>query len=86
MKDYDLGQIQSSSASGIDALFEREPQLVTAKMPKKVRVASLAASSGSTASARTRSSTRVTVTCGPSRRRAMASSTSSASSTTTVRH
>lgn len=41
MKDYDLGQIQSSAACGIDALFEQEPQLVTAKMPKKVRVASL---------------------------------------------
>jgi hypothetical protein len=41
MKDYDLGQIQTSGSSGIDALFEREPQLVTAQMPKKVRVASL---------------------------------------------
>jgi hypothetical protein len=41
MKDYDLGQIQSSAACGIDALFEREPQLISANMPKKVRVASL---------------------------------------------
>ncbi len=41
MGDYDLGQIQTSGASGLDALFEREPQLVTANKPKKMRVASL---------------------------------------------
>lgn len=41
MADYDLGQIQSSAASGIDALFEREPQLVAAAKPKRMRVASL---------------------------------------------
>jgi hypothetical protein len=41
MIDYDLGQIQSSGASGIDALFEREPQLVAASGPKRIRVASL---------------------------------------------
>jgi hypothetical protein len=40
-RDYDLGQFQPSAASGIDALFEREPQLVTAAKPKKMRVASL---------------------------------------------
>jgi hypothetical protein len=40
MRDYDLGQIQSSGASGIDALFEREPQLVR-PASKKMRVASL---------------------------------------------
>lgn len=41
MRDYDLGQIQSSAASGIDALFEREPELVRAPAPKRMRVASL---------------------------------------------
>lgn len=41
IRDYDLGQIQGSGASGIDALFEREPQLITAAKPKKMRVASL---------------------------------------------
>lgn len=41
MADYDLGQIQSSGATGIDALFEREPQLVASNRPKKIRVASL---------------------------------------------
>jgi hypothetical protein len=40
--DYDLGKIESSGATGIDALFEREPQLVAASSrPKRVRVASL---------------------------------------------
>jgi len=41
MANYDLGQIQSSAASGIDALFEREPQLVAPLKPKRMRVASL---------------------------------------------
>ena len=41
MADFDLGQMQVSGASGIDALFEREPQLVTASKPKRIRVASL---------------------------------------------
>jgi hypothetical protein len=41
MRDYDLGQIQSSGASGIDALFEREPQLVRPLPAKRMRVASL---------------------------------------------
>jgi hypothetical protein len=41
MADFDLGQIQISGASGIDALFEREPQMITAARPKRVRVASL---------------------------------------------
>jgi hypothetical protein len=45
MIDYDLGQIQSSGASGIDALFEREPQLVATHRPK-IRVASLSQLSG----------------------------------------
>jgi hypothetical protein len=45
MIDYDLGQIQSSGASGIDALFEREPQLVATNRPK-IRVASLSQLSG----------------------------------------
>ena len=39
--DFDLGQMQVSGSSGIDALFEREPQLVTASVPKRIRVASL---------------------------------------------
>ena len=39
--DFDLGQMQVSGSSGIDALFEREPQLVTAAVPKRIRVASL---------------------------------------------
>ena len=41
MADYDLGQIQSSASCGIDALFEREPQLVAPTKPKRMRVASL---------------------------------------------
>ncbi len=45
MADYDLGQIETSGASGLDALFEREPQLVTASA-KKIRVASLNQLSG----------------------------------------
>jgi hypothetical protein len=46
MVDYDLGQIQSSGASGLDALFEREPQLVASNQPKRIRVASLQQLSG----------------------------------------
>ena len=41
MADFDLGQIQTSGASGIDALFEREPQMIMAARPKRMRVASL---------------------------------------------
>jgi hypothetical protein len=46
MADFDLGQIQTSGASGIDALFEREPQMITAARPKRMRVASLQQLSG----------------------------------------
>jgi hypothetical protein len=38
MSDFDLGSIEVSSATGIDALFKREPQLVRAS---QVRVASV---------------------------------------------
>lgn len=37
--DFDLSQFQTTAASGLDALFEREPQLVTPT--KRIRVASI---------------------------------------------
>lgn len=38
-KKFDLGQIQVTGATGIDALLAREPQMVTPK--SRVRVASI---------------------------------------------
>ncbi len=38
MPDFDLGQMQVSGSSGLDALFKREPQLVR---PTRRKVASL---------------------------------------------
>ncbi len=46
MSDFDLGDIQGSGASGLDALFEREPQLVRPMKTGRVRVASLQQISG----------------------------------------
>jgi hypothetical protein len=40
MADFDLGSIQTAGSSGIDALFEREPQIVRPKTAR-VRVASV---------------------------------------------
>lgn len=41
MSDFDLSQIEPSGASGIDALFKREAQLVTPPPSMRRRVASL---------------------------------------------
>lgn len=42
MRDFDLGQIQVTGSSGLDALFEQEPELVQTKTAaRKMRVASL---------------------------------------------
>lgn len=40
MSDFDLGQMEMSGASGFDALFEREPNMITPPKTAKVRVAS----------------------------------------------
>lgn len=49
MSDFDLGNMQMSGASGLDALFEREPQMVTPpKTAAKIRVASCAQLKGFT--------------------------------------
>ena len=45
MNDFDLGDIQISGQSGIDALFEREPEMIQAKSGRK-KVASLGDLSG----------------------------------------
>lgn len=36
MSSFDLGQIQGSGASGLDALFETSPQLVTPVRRRKI--------------------------------------------------
>lgn len=41
MRDFDLGQIQVTASSGLDALFEQEPQLVRPTRSMRRRVASL---------------------------------------------
>lgn len=41
MRDFDLGQIQVTASSGLDALFEQEPQLVRPFKTMRRRVASL---------------------------------------------
>ena len=48
MSDFKMDQFESASASGMDALFEAEPQIVSpvgtakeASVPKRTRVASL---------------------------------------------
>ncbi len=41
MRDFDLGQIQVTASSGLDALFEQEPQLVRPTRSLRRRVASL---------------------------------------------
>jgi len=48
MSDFNLGDMQMSGASGLDALFEREPQMVTPQKTAKVRVASCAQLKGFT--------------------------------------
>jgi hypothetical protein len=40
MREFDLGQMEMSGAAGLDALFEREPHMVTPSKTAKVRVAS----------------------------------------------
>lgn len=41
MSDFDLGSMDMGGASGMDALFEREPGMVTPqKVASKIRVAS----------------------------------------------
>ena len=41
MSDFDLGKMEMSGASGMDALFEREPSMVTPLKTAKIRVASV---------------------------------------------
>lgn len=41
MADFDLKDIQTAGSSGLDALFEREPSIVTAAKTPRIRVASL---------------------------------------------
>ena len=41
MSDFDLSDIQVSGASGIDALLEREPEMVLANKSSRRKVASL---------------------------------------------
>jgi len=41
MSDFDLGKMEMSGASGMDALFEREPSMVTPLKVAKIRVASV---------------------------------------------
>ncbi len=41
MRNFDLGQIQVSASSGLDALFEQEPKLVRPVKTMRRRVASL---------------------------------------------
>lgn len=41
MKDFDFSQFEPSAATGIDALFQREAQLVTPPKTMRRRVASL---------------------------------------------
>jgi hypothetical protein len=36
MKDFDFGEFETSGASGIDALFQREAQLVTPTVRRRV--------------------------------------------------
>lgn len=49
MRDFDFGDMQMSGASGLDALFEREPQMVTPpQKTARVRVASCAQLKGFT--------------------------------------
>jgi len=42
MSNFDLGQMEMGAASGLDALFEREPDMVTPHKTARVRVASCA--------------------------------------------
>ena len=42
MSEFDLGSMEMSGASGMDALFEREANLVTPLKTSRVRVASCA--------------------------------------------
>jgi len=39
MQDFDLGQLETSSATGLDALFQREKHILS--VPKRVKVASI---------------------------------------------
>jgi len=39
--NFELGEIQGSAATGIDALFQREPEIVSAHKTGRTRVASL---------------------------------------------
>jgi hypothetical protein len=41
MADFDFDVYQTAGTSGIDALFETEPQLVTPSNPNRLRVASI---------------------------------------------
>ena len=41
MADFDLADIQVSGASGIDALLQREPEMVTAKKEDRRKVGSI---------------------------------------------
>ena len=41
MSEFDLGKMEMSGATGMDALFEREPGMVTPPKTAKVRVASV---------------------------------------------
>lgn len=48
MSDFDLGNMQMSGASGLDALFQREPQMVNPPKTARMRVASCAQLKGFT--------------------------------------
>jgi hypothetical protein len=41
MADFDLGQIQVSGATGLDALFQREAHILSPNSKSRVKVASL---------------------------------------------
>lgn len=41
MSNFDLGSMEMSGASGLDALFEREPAMITPPKTARIRVASV---------------------------------------------